>query len=75
VWRHWLHHREAEGGGVFQEERSFLEATGGYNRSLTRRFFGFGPDSEESAETSYRDESFPPWRDRPRRTLQARPAA
>ena len=58
VWQHWLHHREAEGGGVFQEERSFLRVAAGYNRSLTRRFFGFGPNSEHEDETSYRDESY-----------------
>lgn len=58
VWRHWLHHREAPGGGVFQEERSFLRAAWGYNRALTRRFFGLGPRTREEDETSYRDESF-----------------
>ncbi len=56
VWRRWLHHLELEKGGVIQEERSFVRAAGGYSRTLTRRFFGLGPKSRESDETSYRDE-------------------
>jgi hypothetical protein len=56
VWRRWLHHRELASGGVLQEERSFLRAAGGYSRTLTRRFFGVGPKTRESDETSYRDE-------------------
>jgi hypothetical protein len=55
VWRRWLHHEELPGGGVLQEERSFVHAEGGYSRSLTRRFFGMGPKSREGDETSYRD--------------------
>jgi hypothetical protein len=55
-WRRWLHHREVPSGGVLLEERSFLWAAGGYERTLTRRFFGLGDDSRESDETSYRDE-------------------
>jgi hypothetical protein len=55
LWRRWLHHREAPGGGVFQEERSFVQAAAGYRRTLTRRFFGFGPDTDEADETSYTD--------------------
>ncbi|MFQ5417770.1 MAG: BamA/TamA family outer membrane protein [Myxococcota bacterium] len=57
VWRRWLNHREAAGGGVFQEERSFLRAWGGYEKSLTRRFYGFGDATPESAETAYSDET------------------
>jgi hypothetical protein len=56
VWRRWLHHREIPEGGVAVEERSFLAAAGGYQRTLTRRFFGLGPDTSESAESSYTDE-------------------
>jgi hypothetical protein len=55
-WRRWLHHVEVPTGGVLQEERSFLRGAGGYTRTLTRRFFGLGPGSDESDETSYRDE-------------------
>jgi hypothetical protein len=44
------------GGGVAVEERSFLAAAGGYQRTLTRRFFGLGSDTEESDESSYTDE-------------------
>jgi len=55
AWRRWLHHRELPGGGVIQEERSFVRAAGGYSRTLTRRFFGLGPKSKEDNETSYTD--------------------
>ena len=55
VWRRWIHHLELPEGGVLQEERSLLRAAGGYERSLTRRFFGIGPKTHESDETSYRD--------------------
>lgn len=57
VWRRWLHHHDAPGGGIFQEERSFLRSTLGYEKSLTRRFFGFGADSKKRDESSYRDET------------------
>ncbi|MEM7260587.1 MAG: BamA/TamA family outer membrane protein, partial [Planctomycetota bacterium] len=56
AWRRWLHHRELDGGGIAQEERSFVSASGGYRRTLTRRFFGFGPDTRERNETSFTDE-------------------
>ena len=56
VWRRWLHHREIPDGGVAVEERSFLAAAGGYQRTLTRRFFGLGPDTKESDESSFTDE-------------------
>jgi len=55
-WRRWMHHMEVPSGGVLQEERSFFRASGGYTRTLTRRFFGLGPGTEEEDETSYRDE-------------------
>jgi len=56
VWRRWLYHRELMDGGVAIEERSFVGASGGYQRTLTRRFFGLGPDTQSSAESSYTDE-------------------
>jgi hypothetical protein len=56
VWRRWLYYREIADGGVAVEERSFIGAAGGYTRTLTRRFFGLGPDTRESAESSYTDE-------------------
>ena len=56
VWRRWLHHREIPDGGVAVEERSFLAAAGGYQRTLTRRFFGLGPDTRPSDESSFTDE-------------------
>jgi len=52
-WSTWLHHRELETGGIIRDERSRLNAFGEYSRTLTRRFFGFGSDTEESNETSY----------------------
>jgi len=57
VWRRRFHHREAPGGGIFQEERSFLKAWGGYEKSLTRRFYGLGAGTSEGDESSYRDET------------------
>jgi hypothetical protein len=56
LWRRWLYHEDLPGGGVVQEERSFLGITGGYQKTLTRRFFGLGPDTRPSAESSYTDE-------------------
>ncbi len=57
VWRRRFHHREAPGGGIFQEERSFIQAWAGYEKSLTRRFYGFGAGTSEGDESSYRDET------------------
>ncbi len=57
-WRRWLHHRELPDGGVLQEERSFVGVSGGYQKTLTRRFFGFGPNSKEKNEVRYTDELF-----------------
>jgi hypothetical protein len=56
LWRRWLHHRDLPTGGVAVEERSLVGAAGGYQRTLTRRFFGLGPDSRPSAESSLTDE-------------------
>ena len=57
IWRRWLHHQDLPTGGVIVEERSRLDAFGGYEKSLTRRFFGFGPDTRARDETSYVDET------------------
>jgi len=56
-WRRWLKHMDVPGGGILQEERSFLRAGGGYRKTLTRRFFGIGPSSQERDETSFTDET------------------
>jgi Omp85 superfamily domain len=56
IWRRWLLHRDLPAGGVVVEERTHLNAFGGYEKSLTRRFFGLGPDSRKRDETSYVDE-------------------
>jgi len=53
TWRRWFHQRELESGGVVQEERSTITGSLGYTRTLTRRFYGFGADSDEDDETSY----------------------
>lgn len=55
-WRRYLNHRELENGGVILEERSMIQAGAGYSRTLTRRFFGLGPDTTADDETSYTDE-------------------
>jgi hypothetical protein len=57
VWRRRLHHREVPGGGILQEERSFLKAWAGYEKSLTRRFYGLGAKTSEGEETSYTDQT------------------
>jgi len=57
VWRRWLHHREHPDGGVLQEERSFVTANVGYEKSLTKRFFGYGSHTDEDDESSYTDQS------------------
>jgi hypothetical protein len=56
LWRRWLDHRDLPQGGVIQEERSFVRFFAGYTKTLTRRFFGLGPETEEDAETSYTEE-------------------
>ncbi|MEE2663235.1 MAG: BamA/TamA family outer membrane protein [Myxococcota bacterium] len=58
IWQRWLNHRDREGGGVFQEERSRVRARLGYHKARTVRFFGLGPDTTEFDETSYTDEFF-----------------
>ncbi|MAG31404.1 MAG: hypothetical protein CL908_11020 [Deltaproteobacteria bacterium] len=55
-WRRWLRHMDVSGGGVLQEERSYLRAGGGYRKTLTRRFYGIGPSTQERQETSFTDE-------------------
>jgi hypothetical protein len=54
-WRRWSKHIDVPEGGVLQEERSFLRAGGGYRKTLTRRFFGIGPSTQERQETSFTD--------------------
>jgi hypothetical protein len=57
-WRRWLNTRDLPGGGVIQEERSFFGVSGGYQKTLTRRFFGFGANSDEDDEIKYIDELY-----------------
>jgi hypothetical protein len=55
-WRRWLKHMDLPEGGILQEERSFVRSGGGYRKTLTRRFYGIGPGTDEGQETSYTDE-------------------
>lgn len=55
-WSRWLNHKELPGGGVLREERGRLYGRLGYEKTLTRRFYGFGSRSREDAETSYTEE-------------------
>jgi hypothetical protein len=55
-WQRWLNYRELSGGGVLREERSRLYGRAGYEKTLTRRFFGFGSRTREDDETSYTEE-------------------
>jgi len=57
VWRRMLKSRDLPTGGVIQEERSYVLARGSYSKTLTRRFFGFGPDTPAAGESSYLDEA------------------
>jgi Omp85 superfamily domain len=57
VWQRWLNHRTLPTGGVVMEERSFMRGVAAYDRSLTRRFFGFGSRSQKDDETSFTDEA------------------
>ncbi|MBI2203313.1 MAG: BamA/TamA family outer membrane protein [Candidatus Rokubacteria bacterium] len=56
IWRRWLLHRDLPEGGVIVEERNHVHGFGGYEKSLTRRFYGLGPNTRERDETSYIDE-------------------
>lgn len=57
-WRRWLKHLEVPSGGVLQEERSFVRFAAGYRNTLTRRFFGIGPTTNQDDETSYTDQMY-----------------
>ncbi|MDP6977083.1 MAG: BamA/TamA family outer membrane protein [Myxococcota bacterium] len=56
VWERWMHHRELAGGGVLIEDRSHWRLRASYSNTLTRRFFGIGPNTRERDEASYTDE-------------------
>lgn len=55
-WSRWLHYRRLEGGGVVREERGRLFGRLGYEKTLTRRYFGRGSRSPGQDETSYTEE-------------------
>lgn len=55
-WSRWLNYRELENGGVLREERGRLFGRLGYEKTLTRRFFGFGSRTRQIDETSYTEE-------------------
>ncbi len=54
-WRRWLHQQDLPAGGVIQEERSYVHVSAGFEKSLTLRFFGLGPETTEDDETNYSD--------------------
>jgi len=53
-WRRWLHHLELPSGGVIQEERTFVAASAGYKKTLTRHYFGRGRKAD--TDSSFTDE-------------------
>ncbi len=55
-WQRWLEHRELPNGGIVREERNRLFGRVGYEKTLTRRFFGLGSRTQETDETSYTEE-------------------
>ena len=55
-WSKWLNHRTMPNGGIVREERGRIYGRGGYSKTLTRRFFGFGSRSPTADETSYLEE-------------------
>ncbi len=55
-WSKWLNHRQLANGGIIREERGRLYVRGGYSKTLTRRFFGFGSRTPEINESSYTEE-------------------
>ena len=55
-WSRWLNVREMADGGVLREERGRLFGRAGYEKTLTRRFFGLGSETPKNAETSYTEE-------------------
>ena len=57
IWQRWLNHYELQDGGVAFEERSYIRGGAGYQKTLTVRFFGIGPDTSADNESSYTDES------------------
>lgn len=55
-WQKWLEHRELPNGGIVREERNRLFARAGYEKTLTRRFYGLGSQTQPTDETSYTEE-------------------
>lgn len=56
IWQRWLDQHEVPGGGIVQQDRSLMRVETGYERTLTRRFFGLGDETNADDETSYTDE-------------------
>jgi hypothetical protein len=55
LWQRWLHHLDLPAGGILQEERSIVRAFASYDKTLTFRFFGLGPDTKPADETDFSD--------------------
>ena len=56
AWRRTLRRVRDSSGGVFVKESDSFGLTGGFRRTLTRRFYGLGPDSTPDDESSYTDQ-------------------
>jgi outer membrane protein assembly factor BamA len=56
IWNRWLNQINLKNGGILQEERNLMTGRAGYSNTLTRRFFGIGPDTDPDDETRYSDE-------------------
>ncbi len=56
AWRKALRRVRDASGGVFFKETSQLGVEVGFRRTLTRRFYGLGPDTTTDDETSYTDQ-------------------
>jgi outer membrane protein assembly factor BamA len=54
-WQRWLHQQDLPAGGIIQEERSYVSISAGYEKSLTLRFSGLGPETTQDDETNYSD--------------------
>ncbi len=56
AWRRALKRVRDPSGGVFLQEDNDVQVATGFRRTLTRRFYGLGPDTTPDDETSYTDQ-------------------
>jgi hypothetical protein len=55
-WARWSEHIDTGKQGVWREERGRIYGRAGYEKTLTRRYFGRGSRTSEFDETSYTEE-------------------